>query len=67
MPLCRDSAMNLWFFWCQNVRPPRLVSNAFFCTLLILSDNISGASDNEGYWYYPQYPILLPVIESNTD
>ena len=30
MSLCRDSAMNLWMFiWCQNVRPPRLVSNAF--------------------------------------
>ena len=24
-----------------------------------LSDNISGTSDSEGYWSYPQYPILL--------
>ena len=25
----------------------------------ILSDNISGTSDSEGYWYCPQYPILI--------
>ena len=25
----------------------------------MLSDNISGTSDSEGYWYYPHYPILL--------
>ena len=30
----------------------------------ILSDNISGVSDSEGYWYYPQYPILF--IDGNT-
>ena len=39
----------------------------------ILSDNISGTSDSDGYWYYPQYPTLiimsisicmpLPVLE----
>ena len=25
----------------------------------ILSDEISGASDNEGYWFYPEYPMLF--------
>ena len=31
-----------------------------------MSDNVSGTSDSEGYWYYQQYPILLKFFVSQS-